>query len=202
VVAQVSLNFSRARPYFSGYTISHQIEVRMKTCHQRTDSQFCVIQGTYHRPREAKGVLGSSAVKIPIFVWSPNFTVAVRKGMKDTTSPHRALRSIFPHPRRTLFFSWVLQPRSQTSAKRRDGTRGWLTFWRSLGTRTSGRSRALAPLCSLSLGSSHLKLHQPPVLPTRFSNFDFFTFMRSINGSQCTSHPVAFLFYYFRVVVI
>ncbi len=39
----------------------------------------------------------------PIFVWPRNFTVAVRKGPKDTTRTHRARASIFPRPRRALF---------------------------------------------------------------------------------------------------
>jgi hypothetical protein len=71
-----------------------------------------------------------------------------------------------------------------------------LAFWSSLGVRTSGRPRALAPLCPLPLTYSHLQRHQPPVLPTRFWNFDFFTFMASIHGSHPLGVSIWFKVYY------
>ena len=46
---------------------------------------------------------GHAREACPVFVWPRNFTVAVRKGLKDTTSTHRARGSIFPRPRRALF---------------------------------------------------------------------------------------------------
>jgi hypothetical protein len=117
-VAQVSLNFSRARPYFSGYTISHQIEVRMKTCHQRTDSQFCVIQGTYHRPREAKGVWGSCASNIPNFcLVSQFYSDGAQRDARHDYPPSRAPQYFSPPAEDPLF---RLSPPTEVSDERKE----------------------------------------------------------------------------------
>ncbi len=127
----------------------------------------------------------------PFFAWPRNFTVAVRKGLKDTTSTHRTSGSIFPRPPRALF-----QPCSRGLGRAQRGgmpapsrahkARGRLAFLTGPDADTSGRARALGPWCPLPLACSHLQRHQPPALPTRLQIFDFDSLSGSINGS----HPL------------
>ena len=115
--------------------------------------------------------------------------MAVRKGLKDTTSTHRTSGSIFPRPPRALF-----QPCSRGLGRAQRGgmpapsrahkARGRLAFSTGPDADTSGRARALGPWCPLPLACSHLQRHQPPALPTRFQIFDFDSLSGSINGSH------------------
>jgi hypothetical protein len=96
------LHFSHAGPCFSGHTISHQVQGHVKTRQQSTCAQFCAIERVQQRAQEAKrACLGDAARQAcPLFVWLGNFTVVVRKGLKDTKSTHRARGRIFWQPRR------------------------------------------------------------------------------------------------------
>ena len=107
-----------------------------------------------------KGAFGGSAAQAcPFFAWTRNFTVAVRKGLKDTTSTHRTSGSIFPRPPRALF-----QPCSRGLGRAQRGgmpapsrahkARGRLAFSTGPDADTSGRARALGPWCPLPLACS------------------------------------------------
>ena len=145
-----------------------------------------------------KGAFGGSAAQAcPFFPWPRNFTVAVRKGLKDTTSTHRTSGSIFPRPPRALF-----QPCSRGLGRAQRGgmpapsrahkARGRLAFSTGPDADTSGRARALGPWCPLPLACSHLQRHQPPALPTRFQIFDFDSLRGSINGSHPLTHSLIY----------
>jgi hypothetical protein len=103
---------------------------------------------------------GHAREACPVFVWPRNFTVTVRKGLKDTTSTHRARGSIFPRPRRALF-----QPCSRGPSKEEGCEQLAARTRRARGCRFEQASQHVP-----RVGQGHCRLRAPCRWPAPTSN--------------------------------